>query len=532
MASFKQLKCGCKIPLDDQGKIDIDYDNLNHECQKTWALYAEGHTRSIFQLESRLCQTWAKELNPKSIKDAADLIAIVRPGTLHAENEDGISMTKLFCDRKNGKLTYDNDSALSLLLQDTYSIIVYQEQLMMISKKLASFDGKMANKLMKSVGKKDAELLFSLEKQFVDGCVKTNIVGEQEARVIFENIKASARYLFNKSHSYEYAMVGYQTAWVKAHFPEQYICGWLKISKTEAKPLEEIRAMMSEARRLKIKVYAPSARNLPKTEFFIEKGAVYFGLSSIKNCSEAAYEKLIKSGYDFSKMGWTEFLVNCSGMLSKKQMVPMIQVGCFDDFSLMSRLQCEHEYNQWLSISVKLKSKIVAKYNENMSKYKTLVSLLEDYTAGDPKNATKLLSIVDTVVSPPTNLNDSKKNLIEHEKILLGVNITCSHIERALIPTGTHRCRDINKAEYDRNKIYRVVGEISEFQEFKIKNGKLAGQMMGTIKLNDNTEELDVVVFPDALDQFQSALYEGNIVLIQGKRSNKGGLILGEIFEV
>ena len=197
MLETKRLKCGCEIPIID-GKIHVDYDNLNYDCQKTWGLYTAGYTRSIFQLESRLCQTWAKELQPSSIKDAADLIAIVRPGTLHAENEDGVSMTKVFCNRKNGKDIYDTESPLSKLLLDTYSIIVYQEQLMMISKKLASFDGAMANKLMKSVGKKDAELLFSLEQKFVKGCIETKEVNEQEAKSIFENIKASARYIINK----------------------------------------------------------------------------------------------------------------------------------------------------------------------------------------------------------------------------------------------------------------------------------------------------------------------------------------------
>ena len=195
MTSIK-LKCGCEIPIVN-GKVHIDYNNLNDSCQKTWKLYSEGHTRSIFQLESRLCQTWAKELKPACMKDAADLIAIVRPGCLHSTNENGISMTKVFCTRKNKEELVENNTILDTLLKDTYSILVYQEQLLTISKKIAGFDGKLANKLMKSVGKKDAELLFSLEQQFVKGCIETKIVNETEAKSIFENIKASARYLFN-----------------------------------------------------------------------------------------------------------------------------------------------------------------------------------------------------------------------------------------------------------------------------------------------------------------------------------------------
>ena len=796
MKKLIKLKCGCSIPIID-GKINIDYDDLNDNCAKTWKLYQDGHTRSIFQLESRLCQTWSKELHPTCMKDGADLIAVVRPGCvsgstminrvsnyrkngkpfwvrapleqiyknkafykeiqsineftgeivnnkmldifytgkkkcfkiklrkyrnntsnnlkgtewydlectkdhklltsygwvelkdikigdriatlkrvsrqygradtiacrhvkgrrvpnakninyfqqicyrnyleecclcgwdkanldvnhingnrhtdnspenlcflcpnchreftlgliskeklieaqqlnklpelenlewstylgyesvgikdvydismeaphhnfvagnilvhncLHAEDENGRSMTKVFCERKNGREEYDKDSPLNQLLNDTYSILVYQEQLMYISKILASFDGKQANKMMKSIGKKDATLLFSLEKQFVDGCVNSGILNREEATEVFNNIKSSARYMFNKSHSYGYAKIGYQTAWVKAHFPEEYICGWLKIAKEEQKPLEEIRGMMSEARRLKIKVYGPSARNLPKVDFFIDEDCVYFGLSSIKNCSEDAFIKLNECGANFKTMGWTEFLICYSHLLTKKQLMPMIQVGCFDDFSLKPRLACEYEYSHWGPLTPKQKASLKEFYLK--SPQKNLVDVFKSFSEANPKTE-KYKLIAYSLANCPMDLSDSKKNLIEHEKELLGINITCSHIERASVPNSADTCKSINdNKSKDKYKVYSVVGEISEFQEFKIKNtkSKICGQMMANLKLNDNTEELDVVIFPDALDQFQSALYEGNVVLIKGKKSDKGsGLVLNEIYEV
>lgn len=117
---------------------------------------------------------------------------------LNGIDENGKSMTKIFCDRKTGKEEFTPASLYEKLLADTYSIIVYQEQLLFIAKQIAGFDGKMANKLMKGVGKKNAELLFSLEKAFLEGCNNTNAVSQDEAKKIFENIKASARYLFNK----------------------------------------------------------------------------------------------------------------------------------------------------------------------------------------------------------------------------------------------------------------------------------------------------------------------------------------------
>jgi len=365
------------------------------------------------------------------------------------------------------------------------------------------------------------------------GKIKTvDITVDSEDHIYYVNGIATSN-----SHSFSYALIGYQTSWIKIHFPEQYICAWLKISKSESKPLEEIRAMMSEARRLKIKVYAPSARNLPKTDFFISDHSVYFGLSSIKDCSANAFIKIneaIKSGgADFCTMGWTEFLVCYSQLLSKSQLIPMIRVGCFDDFSLKARLECEHEFNQWNTLTPKQKETVRALYDK--SAHKNVNDVVCKYVEEKSPNSDKFRLISYSLVNPPMDLSDSKKNLIDHEKQLLGINITCSHIERATVPSTAFTCKKINQIKVDsknKHKSYEIVGEISEFQEFKIKNGKMVGQMMGNLKLNDNTEELDVVIFPDALDQFQSALYEGNVVLIGGKKSNRGGLILNDIYEI
>lgn len=347
----------------------------------------------------------------------------------------------------------------------------------------------------------------------------------------------------SNSHSYSYAKVGYQTAWVKAHFPEQYICAWLKIAKNEAKPLEEIRGMMSEARRLKIKVYGPSARNLPKTDFFIKDGSVFFGLGSIKDCSDDSFKKIIDAGIDVSNMNWMDFLINASHYLSKSQMVPMIRTGCFDGFSLDSRTKCEFEYLQWNLLTPKQKETLREYYQSH--KILSLIQLIQNFLDAEAVKASEVKKketktdkykkhkeILYTLKRPPMDLRESTSNMIENEKQLLGINITCSHIERADIPIGTHSCSDINSSKFDKYKVYSIVGEICEFEEFKIKNGKLTGQTMANFKLYDSEDELDVVVFPEALDRFQAALYEGNIVLIKGKKSNRGGLILEEIYEV
>jgi len=211
----------------------------------------------------------------------------------------------------------------------------------------------------------------------------------------------------------------------------------------------------------------------------------------------------------------------------------MIRVGCFDDFSLKARLECEHEFNQWNTLTTKQKEGVRALYDK--SAHKNVNDVVCKYVKEKSPSSDKFRLISYSLVNPPMDLSDSKKNLIDHEKQLLGINITCSHIERASVPSTAFTCKKVNQIKFDSNnkyKEYEIVSEISEFQEFKIKNGKMVGQMMGNLKLNDATDELDVVVFPNELDQFQSALYEGNIVLVTGKKSNRGGLILSDIKEI
>ena len=164
---------------------------------ETWDMIGEGRTKGCFQIESHLGRGWAKELKPRNIEDTAALVAIIRPGTLLAKSEDGRSMTKVFCDRKNGLEELSPEDPLTGV-NETFNVIIYQETILKIARELAGFNSADAIKLMKSVGKKDAKLLFSLEDKFLKGCHATGRISDASAKHIFEQIKKSARYAFNK----------------------------------------------------------------------------------------------------------------------------------------------------------------------------------------------------------------------------------------------------------------------------------------------------------------------------------------------
>jgi len=528
MGEVFEFSCGCKIPLID-GKLELDRENLNEFCPRTWALYRKGQTQSIFQLESFFAKNWTKELQPTCLKDAAALSAILRPGVLQSKDENNESMTRVFCKRKNGLVQYEKHGAFNESLSDTYAILIYQESLIDISKRLAGFTPKQSMKLVKGVGKKNAELLYSLEKEFVEGCIKVGIIGEEEARSIFSNIKASARYLFSLNHSWAYAEFGYETAWVKAHFPEQYVCAWLRIAKNETKPLEEIRAMISEARRLKIAVKGPSARNFPKTDFFIEKGTVYFGMNTVKNCSDKSFDKLLKEKIDWRTINWVEFLVNYSHLVTKRQIVSMIRVGCFDSFSIKSRIALEHEYNEWAELKVVQKAKCRAVFDK--IKHTDFTLFMVDAFKANPR-VDKIKMALFALQNPKFDLSESNVNIIENEKELLGINISCSKIDQVVNIEHSNKIKEVLDDSYDRNKVYYIIGEISDYRDFKIKTGKMLGQVMGSFKLSDETGEVDVVCFPDKLDKFQAGLFDGNVVYLHAKKSNRGsGIVLEDLYE-
>lgn len=522
------FSCGCKLPVIN-GKLELDRNNLNEHCPKTWDLYKKGQTQSIFQLESFFAKNWTKELGPNNIKDAAALIAVVRPGVLKSVDENGESMTRVFCKRKNGLIEYEKSGHFNELLKDTYSVLIFQESLINISKKLAGFTPKQSNKLIKSVGKKNAELLFSIEQEFVSGCEKVGTVTKEEAIAIFNNIKASARYLFSLNHSWAYAEFGYETAWVKAHFPEQYVCAWLRIAKEEAKPLEEIRGMISEARRLKIEVKGPSIRNLPKIDFFIKKGVVFFGLDSIKSCSEKTFKKLIASDCDFKKIMWADYLVNYSHHINKGQTTNMIRVGCFDSCTIKSRIAMEYEYNNWLLLTDNQKQKCREVFKESPDQ--DFVKFFGNVFKVHPR-VDKFKIILFALEHPSYDLSESNQNIIENEKEFLGINISCSKIDQVSNIEVKNKVKDVVDDIFDKNKMYSILGEVSEFRDFKIKTGKMMGKTMASFKISDDTGEMDVVCFPDTLDLLQAGLFDGNVVYIHGKKSNRGGLILEKLYEL
>jgi hypothetical protein len=198
---YIDFDCGCRIEKrNDRPFINFrnpSFEENNVGCPKAWEVYAKGYTQSVFQLESFLGKTWSTKLKPERIEDAAALIAVIRPGTLNSLDESGKSLTEVFCDRKNG-IGKDPDDILYQLTPDTYGILVYQEDILLIAQRVAGFSGSESLKFLKGIAKKKADIVFSFREKFVNGVERVGKISKKDGEFLFDQISAAARYSFNK----------------------------------------------------------------------------------------------------------------------------------------------------------------------------------------------------------------------------------------------------------------------------------------------------------------------------------------------
>lgn len=309
--------------------VDIDPDHLPLDDQKTYELFQRGETNGVFQFESAGMQKYMRELKPDQFEDLIAMNALYRPGPLEYIPE--------FIRRKHGLASIEYDlPEMEEYLSDTYGITVYQEQVMLLSQKLAGFSKGDADTLRKAMGKKLKDVLDKMKSKFVEGC-KERGHDPKICDKIWRDWEAFASYAFNKSHSTCYAFVAYQTAYLKAHYPSEYMAAVLNAQNN----IEKISFFMDECLRLGIPVLGPDV-NESAYEFSVnKKGEIRFGLGSIKGVGVKAVENIIQerkenenyhSVFDFSKR------VN-PRMVNKKAYECLVYSGALDCFGNFHRAQ-------------------------------------------------------------------------------------------------------------------------------------------------------------------------------------------------
>lgn len=310
--------------------IDIDIDNIPMDDKTTFELYSRGETTGLFQFESPGMKKYLKDLKPNRFEDLIAMNALYRPGPME--------YIPSFINRKHGseKIEYDRPE-MEEFLKDTYGITVYQEQVMLLSRKLAGFTRGEADSLRKAMGKKVKKMMDELKVKFEEGCTK-NGIPKKKIEKIWIDWEAFAQYAFNKSHSTCYAYVSYQTAYLKANYPAEFMAAVLSRNIADIKKIGQF---MDECRRMSISVLGPDV-NESNVRFTVnDKGDIRFGLGAIKGVGENAVKSIIderiaygpfKDIYDFVER-------NDLHQVNRKNFEGLVVAGAMDCFDNITRSQ-------------------------------------------------------------------------------------------------------------------------------------------------------------------------------------------------
>lgn len=468
----------------------IDIDNIPFDDKKTYKLLQDALTTCVFQLESDGMKRYLKDLKATEFEDIIAMNALYRPGPMQFIPD--------YIERKHGKQKIEYiHPALEPILKNTQGIMVYQEQLMKLAQEIAGFTLGEADVLRKAVGKKIKELLDAQEKKFIEGCVK-NGTGQKIAEELWNWILPFAAYGFNKSHSAAYATIAYQTAYLKAHYPVEFMASVLTSEKAD---VERIALLIEECKKMKIEVLPPNINESLKNFTVVPKeNKIRFGLLAIKNVGTNIIDSVVQERKEkggFKSIG--DFINRVQSKdLNKKSMEALIKSGAFDEFS---------ERNQLLQNLEKLLE--IARENQK-SKSNGQMGLFAS-TAASINNDIKLEP------SAPAKLLEK----LTWEKELLGLYVSSHPLNgfKKLFETKTVAISKINREMV--NKKIILGGLISNIKKIITKSGK----PMLFMKLEDLTAKAEVVVFPNLLDRNPLALQENKIVFVAGRVDNRNGEI-------
>jgi DNA polymerase III alpha subunit len=534
-----EFECGCRIDINSFTVYDIKLD-----CPATWKLISEGNTIGIFQIETPLGKAWSKRVKPDNLEILSALLSLLRPGVLKAVSGDPPkSMTKRYVDRRKGEepISYFDVPELEQIFKDTYGVMVYQEQAMAIAQKIAGFNLKEADLLRKATGKKLADLMAKVEKEFINGCLKIKVVSEEKAKEIFSWIKESQRYLFNKSHAITYAKNSYWSAYLKAHFPVQFYCSWLDGAKWKQKKFEEMEILVNDAEDNEVKIRLPYFPDLQE-EFYIKNDEVFFGLSSIRNVGESCIKKIHERVPDVEEKinkkvdewTWKDFVIYFSHYITSRNIEALINSGALDHYEL-SRKRMVYEFGKWNELTNKEKDFIRTKLQDDYTNIEEALHLCapakKDGGGCANKNRTAIVNgLVIGLKNPPNKLDDSPDYIDWIERHYLGVPLTTSTIEAS---QEKHRATATLKEVMQKCLPYAVVAaEIRNIKMHTIKKGPSAGQKMAFVTLKDHSCTISAPCFTSQLHLYKDLLVEDNTVLVRLERKDSKPPIIGRIEQI
>jgi DNA polymerase-3 subunit alpha len=472
--------------------VDVDIDNVDLTDEATFAMLAAGDTIGVFQLESAGLRSLLKAVEPTEFNDIIAVNALYRPGAL------GANMHTMYADRKNGRaqLEYDHPE-LENFLSDTYGIMVYQEQVMQVAQQIAGFTMAQADGLRKAMGKKIPSLMAQQEELFVQGS-EANGHPAALGKRLFGLIEYFAGYGFNKSHSACYALVAFQTAWLKTHYPAEYMSALLTSTK---KDKDKTSLYLGECRTMGIKVRPPDI-NRSTTDFDAVAGEILFGLSAIRNVGESVVAKITDArDADGPFKDIQDFLDRVDvTALNRRTLESLTKAGGFDSLGYSRK-------GLLMVLEGMLESTIGRRRKEEAGQFSLFGS------GGDSDVETQGVLVI-----PEDEWG--KKVKLQFEKEMLGLYIS-DHplfgVEGALRALVTS---DIAGLERFNDRDDCVVGGVVNGIQRKMTK---AGRPMIFFQLEDLSGSTEVMMFSNTAEQYGQMVQEDSILLVKGRVDNRGG---------
>lgn len=472
---------------------DIKIEDVPLDDEKTFSLFQKGDTTGVFQFESAGMKRYLKDLKPTVFNDLIAMNALYRPGPMQWIDD--------FISRKHGrkKIEYLHDKTKNAL-ENTYGILVYQEQVMQIAKDLCGFTGGQADTLRKGVAKKKPEVLAALKKDFIDGALSNSDINKAKIEEFWKSLEAFAAYCFPKAHSSCYATIAYWTAYLKAHYPAAFMAA---LMTSDFDDIDRLAIEISECKNMGIEVLAPDVQQ-SFGEFAVihdgkSKDQIRFGMNAIKNVGTGAVNEIIAAREtEGGFKGLEDFLSKTnSRTVNKKALESLIKAGAFDAFSergvLLNNLET------------------ILAYSSRIQK---------DKASGQ----TDLFgnAIEDTGLAPKLALDQGGQVYTSREQILwerelLGIYLS-QHPLSDYEVFFSEQCVPISEIETSMDgKTVQVGGSVMEFKEITTKNG----QKMAFVKIADLKGELELILFPNAFQRTIGIWNRDNVVIVSGKISTK-----------
>ncbi|MGZ3917371.1 MAG: DNA polymerase III subunit alpha [Flavisolibacter sp.] len=491
------IRDALRMIKENHGK-EIDIDTIPLDDVKTYELYQRGDTIATFQFESPGMQKYLKELKPDQFADLIAMNALYRPGPM--------AYIPQYVDRKHGReeVQYDLEE-MEEYLKETYGITVYQDQVMLLAQKLANFSKGDADVLRKAMGKKDRKTLDKMKSKFIEGAT-TNGHRKDILEKVWTDWEAFAQYAFNKSHSTCYAYVAYQTAFLKAHYPAEYMSAVLN----HANAIEKLTFFMEECKRMGIKVLGPDINESQKGFAVNEAGEIRFGLGGLKGVGDNAIENIIterkknnpyKDPFDFIKR------VN-QRAVNKRTLESLIYAGAFDTFSQLHRAQYfnipEGETQTGLEKITRFGSVVQAQtVNTSNTLFGDLPAVLDIKPPQIPN-------------CPPWSLTEQ----LDKEKEVTGIYLSghpLDHYKFEIEHYGITTVQDFNEVKdsqilASQGKTYKLLCLVAAA------NHRISrqGNKFGSFVLEDYSGKTEIVLFGDDYVRYNAYLQNGHAVMIVG----------------